>query len=65
MIKPFEILREDLGNEGTLVLYKVSKIKVADNGNATKTSVTSTIFVETGLDTEEELVKNLIEGGWL
>ena len=65
MIKPFEIIREDVREDGTLVLYSVTKTQKTENGLRKKNSITSTIFVGKGLNTEEELVKNLIQGGWL
>jgi hypothetical protein len=65
MIKPFEILKEDVVENGTLVLYKVSKSVMTGPNTKTKTSVSSTIFVTDGLDVEEELVTHLKSGGWL
>ena len=65
MIKPFEILREDVCEDGTLVLYKVTKSSMTEINRMSRKSVTSTIFVLDGLDIEAELVKNLREGGWL
>jgi len=65
MIKPFEILKEDIVENGTLVLYKVSKSVMTNANTKTKTTVSSTIFVENNLNIEEELVIHLKAGGWL
>ena len=65
MIKPFEILKEDVVENGTLVLYKVSKSVMTGPNTKTKTTVSSTIFVENDLNIEEELVIHLKSGGWL
>jgi len=65
MIKPFEILKEDVVDNGTLVLYKVFKSIMTGPNTKTKTTVSSTIFVADGLDVEEELVTHLKSGGWL
>ena len=65
MIKPFNILQETIRDDGTMVLYNATKTTMADSGAVTKKTITSTIFVETGLDIEQELVKNLRQGGWI
>lgn len=65
MIKPFEILKEDVVENGTLVLYRVSKSVMTGSNTKTKTTVSSTIFVTDGLDVEKELVTHLKSGGWL
>ena len=65
MIKTFEILKEDVVENGTLVLYRVSKSIMTGPNTKTKTTVSSTIFVTDGLDVEEELVTHLKSGGWL
>ena len=65
MIKPFEILKEDVVENGTLVLYRVSKSIMTNANTKIKTTVSSTIFVTNGLDVEEELVTHLKSGGWL
>lgn len=65
MIKPFEILKEDVVDDGTLILYKVYKSVMTGPNTKTKTTVSSTIFVADGLNAEEELVIHLKAGGWL
>ena len=65
MIKTFEILKEDVVENGTLVLYRVSKSIMTNANTKIKTTVSSTIFVTDGLDVEEELVTHLKAGGWL
>jgi hypothetical protein len=65
MIKPFEILKEDAADGGTLILYKVCKSVQKDRNTTTKTTATSTIFVADGLDIEQELVTHLRAGNWL
>ena len=65
MIKPFEILKEDVVTNGTLVLYKVFKSVMTDANTKTKTTVSSTIFVADGLNVEEQLVIHLKAGNWL
>lgn len=65
MIKPFEILKEDAADGGTLILYKVWKSVQKDRETITKTTATSTIFVANGLNVEEELVTHLKAGNWL
>ena len=65
MIKPFEILKEDVVTNGTLVLYKVFKSVMTDSNTKTKTTVSSTIFVADGLNVEEQLVIHLKAGNWL
>tara|TARA_B110000902_G_scaffold29361_1_gene31680 strand:- start:563 stop:760 length:198 start_codon:yes stop_codon:yes gene_type:complete len=65
MIKPFEILKEDAADGGTLILYKVWKSVQKDRETIIKTTATSTIFVANGLNVEEELVTHLKAGNWL
>jgi hypothetical protein len=65
MIKPFEILREDPTADGTVILYKVSKSTMSDVSTKKQITVTSTMFVSSGLDIEAELVVHLRAGGWL
>lgn len=65
MIKPFEILKEEPAEGGILIVYKVSKSVMVDLKTLSRTTVTSTIFVGEGLNTEDELVIHLRAGGWL
>jgi hypothetical protein len=65
MIKPFEILREVVTADGLMVLYKVTKSAMTDEATKTKTTVTSTMFVASGLNVEEALATHLKACGWL
>jgi len=65
MIKPFNVIKEDVVDDGTVVLYNATKVSKAEGGAVSKKKITATMFVAEGLDIEQELVKLLRQGGWL